>query len=347
MTACTDYLYLLRIKIQYQFIPRIFLFNCFLLLYSFSNGQTNLHQYGQKSFLTPSDTLSGQRIWTIGIGGATAYSLSLYALNNAWYKQYPRGRFRFFDDSREWLQMDKAGHTFSGYFISRWTYQAFRWAGISDNTSVWLGMSSGMLVLSTIEVLDGFSEEWGFSVSDMGANVVGVSIFGLQQHFWKEQRIQLKVVSSFKNYDNAFAQSTQQPFDRIPLSIRAGDLFGHGKAERFLKDYNAQSIWLSANIKSFFPSAPVPSWVNLALGYSGENMMGGFSNSWEYNGNTYLYAPDRFRQFFLSPDIDWTRIPVKSTWWKTFFEALNVIKVPLPGLEWNTNRELRWRWLAL
>ena len=325
----------------------LFIFLIFLSLFWIpqSAGQTTL--VTEKShFLYPSDTLSRNRILLLGIGGGIGYTVGFLALNNYWYKDYPRGKFRLFDDLKEWEQMDKAGHVFSTYFQSRWAYTAYRWAGIDENASIWYGTGTGMLIQTTIEVLDGFSEEWGFSIPDMVANLVGGVAFGVQQWTWGEQRISIKVGSRYKDYAGLYGVNRENPDVIIPLSTRASDLYGSSRIERFLKDYNSQSIWLSFNLHSFAPNSGIPPWINIAVGYGAENMMGGFRNQWNYEGEPYIFDMPRYRQVFLSPDIDFTRIPVKSPWWKSFFEALNIIKVPLPGLEWNTDGKFKARWLA-
>ena len=42
-----------------------------------------------------------------------------------------------------------------------------------------------------------------------------------------------------------------------------------------LKDYNAQTYWFSANLKSFFPEIKFTAWLNVAVGYGAEGMFGG------------------------------------------------------------------------
>src|SRR5690606_29694126 len=80
--------------------------------------------------------------------------------------------------------------------------------------------------------------------------LAGTGFFIGQQLLWDQQRIAVK----FSAHTTRFAQ--QRP-----------DLLGEGLAERILKDYNGQTIWLSANIDRFAPSE-VPQWLNLAFGYS-------------------------------------------------------------------------------
>ena len=69
--------------------------------------------------------------------------------------------------------MDKAGHIFSTFPISNISSQMWQWAGLSHKKSVIYGAISGIAYQSIIEIQDGFSEEWGFSVADMAANLPG------------------------------------------------------------------------------------------------------------------------------------------------------------------------------
>jgi hypothetical protein len=68
----------------------------------------------------------------------------------------------------------------------------------------------------------------------------------LQQGLWHEQRILLKVSSDFRSY-------SQPPITAIDgvttdnLHRRAADLYSNHLAGRLLKDYNAQTYWLSFN----------------------------------------------------------------------------------------------------
>jgi hypothetical protein len=46
----------------------------------------------------------------------------------------------------------------------------------------------------------------------------------------------------------------------------------------------------------------------------------------------------RNRQWYLSPDIDFTRIKTKHKFLKAAFSALNVLKFPAPALEFSKGR---------
>lgn len=273
------------------------------------------------------------KVWVVASAQSALWAGSFVALNQAWYADYPKQPFHFFNDLPEWQQMDKAGHVWTAYQISRVSGDIWRWTGINERKAIWLGGISGVAYQSIIEILDGFSAEWGFSMWDMTANVIGSGAYVSQQLLWKEQRIAIKF--SYLPY--------QYPADQ---RSRATELFGEG-IEAVLKDYNSQTYWISANLHSFFPQSRIPRWLNLAIGYNARVMLGGRENIWtDENGQTIDRSDvDRYRRFFLSIDMDLTKIPTKKKWLKTVFSAVNVIKIPAPALELNTNGGIRFHGL--
>ena len=55
---------------------------------------------------------------TISLLGGAYIGISIYTYYS-WYYQYNTGKFHFFDDSREWLGMDKIGHFFSANILTK------------------------------------------------------------------------------------------------------------------------------------------------------------------------------------------------------------------------------------
>jgi hypothetical protein len=88
-------------------------------------------------------------------------------------------------------------------------------------------------------------------------------------------------------------------------------------------------------MKSFFKQSNLPSWLNIAVGYGAEGMYGGVFNVWEDKNGIIHSRRDipRYRQFYLSPDIDLTRIKTKSKPLKVALFVLNSFKFPAPSLE--------------
>ncbi len=270
------------------------------------------------------------------IGGLSVagYGGSLLLLNEAWYKQYPKSSFHTYNDAAEWLQVDKVGHAWTAYNTSRGTTALWKWAGLSNNQAVLTGSLSGFAYMTVIELLDAHSTEWGWSWADMAANFSGSLLFASQQIGWKEQRIQFKFSSHKKRY----------PTD---LEGRADDLYGASLPERILKDYNGQAYWLSFNLNSFLPETKLPSWLNLAIGYGADDIFGGFGNiAVDKNGSINFNRPDikRYRQWYLAPDLDLTKIKTNSKLLRTGFAVFNSLKIPAPTLELSKGK-LKGRWL--
>jgi hypothetical protein len=263
-----------------------------------------------------------KRLSLVSGAHAALWAGSYIALNKAWYAGYPRSSFHFFNDNNEWNQMDKFGHAWTAYHIGRLSTEMWEWSGLPRKRSVILGSLSALAYQSIIEIQDGFSAEWGFSWGDMTANTIGAAAFAAQELGWKEQRIQVKF--------------SYCPYDYPPgLTARRNELFGKSLPERILKDYNSQTYWFSANLKSFFPNSGLPPWLNISLGYGADGMLGGIQNKWtDKLGNSFDRSDmPRIRRFFLAPDIDLTKIKTHSKFLKSVFFTLNIVKIPTPALE--------------
>ena len=264
-----------------------------------------------------------------------AYSLSSASLYYFWYKDNPSSNFHFFNDNEEYLQVDKASHVYATYTSGNMSMQMWKWAGVPKKKYVWLGGMTGLAYLTVVEIMDGFNTKWGFSIGDYTANVLGTGLLIGQELAWDEQRIQVKYSTHYQTY---------QPEDLERFAI---NVLGKDKTNRMFKDYNPQTYWLSANIKSFFKNLKVPAWLNIAVGYGADNIVGSkHINYLDANGvNTNMdYLLPRYRQWYLAPDIDLTRIKTKSKFLKTALFVLNSFKFPTPSLELSQG-SLKWNWI--
>lgn len=250
----------------------------------------------------------------IGYGGAM---IGLYA---SWYKNYPQSNFHVFNDIPEWKGMDKIGHAYGVYAESLASMELWRWTGISRKKRIWLGGLSGPVYHTVIEVLDAYSAQWGWSWGDIGANFIGSGILIAQELAWDEQRIQFKFSYHNKHYNDP------------ALNKRSDELFGKSTAERFFKDYNGQTYWLSTNVRSFFPESNWPKWLNIAVGTGAEGLLGANEN---VSANFNRTDVKRYRQWYLSPDIDLTKIKTNKKGLKLAFRLLNIVKIPMPALEYS------------
>jgi uncharacterized protein YfiM (DUF2279 family) len=299
-----------------------------------------------QNFLHNADTLNKPRLY-IAVGTATVfYTGVVYTLDKYWYADYPRSAFHTFDDSHEWLQMDKSGHFFTTYFESKWASGVFQWTGMRQRRAAIVGSAVGLGLQTTLEILDGTSAEWGFSWSDMAANTAGAGLFLGQELAWREQRISLKLSAHSRPaslYNTSIIATNSSA--TTTLGARADALYGSNTnpLEVALKDYNNLTIWTSVNIWSFLPdreNSKFPRWLNVAVGYGAENLYRGeTAYDWtDKNGNHFALDAakyPRYRQIYIAPDIDLTKIKTKSKVLKTLFSAVNIIKFPLPTLEIN------------
>jgi hypothetical protein len=271
--------------------------------------------------------LNKKRTKLVAAGNVIGYGGTMIGLYSDWYKNYPQSNFHFFNDNAEWKQVDKVGHAYSAYIEAYGSMEMWRWAGMTRRKSAWIGGLSALAYQSIIETMDGFSTEWGWSWGDMGANFFGAGLLIGQELQWNEQRIKYKFSFHTKNYPSP------------DLSARANEIYGSSWSERMIKDYNGQTYWLSANLKSFIPQSNLPSWLSVAFGYGAEGMFGALSNvGKDKNGNITFDRRDigRYRQYYISPDIDLTKIKTQSKFLKLALGALNAFKFPLPSIEYNS-----------
>ncbi len=287
--------------------------------------QISFGQNSIENFLKPSDTLNKKRLKTLIIAEAAVGSLSLIGLNQLWYANYPRSNFHYINDNAEWLQMDKAGHVFSSYHIGSFGANALKWSGANRKSQLIYGSTLGLVFMTTVEIFDGYSSQWGFSVGDELANISGTALYVSQELLWNEQRI----VPKFS-------------FHTTPYASSRPNVLGSSIQEQILKDYNGQTYWLSVNIHSFAKSSTIPKWLNIAVGYGAEGMItgnDGFVNA------IFLPESKRYRQFYLSLDLDLTKIETKSHLIKTILTVFNSIKIPAPTFEIKSSGTTKYHFL--
>jgi uncharacterized protein YfiM (DUF2279 family) len=244
---------------------------------------------------------------TVGV----AYASSMVVLGQAWYDDTPKQSFHFFDDAPEWKQMDKAGHFFSAFHITDNASMILRSCNVRPKKSDIIGAISSLVILSSIEVFDGYSASYGASMTDVAANAAGGLFYLGQSWTWNEVRIHPK----FSFHSTALARDRPQ-------------VLGSGASE-IIKNYNGQTIWLSVDVAKFMPHSKWPKWLSVAGGYGAENML------YARDGQNKTAGLDPYRQYYLSLDVDLTAIPVKSKILKTVLKIANIIKVPAPTLEFS------------
>lgn len=246
---------------------------------------------------------------TVGIG----YAATFITLGALWYKDTPKTSFHLFNDLPEWLQMDKVGHFTTSFHISYYSIEALKWSGVENKKAILWGSIAGFLLLTPVEIFDGFAPAYGASLTDIAANALGPALVITQYSLWNK----IKIYPKFSFHPTKTA------------SIRP-NVLGSNLPEQILKDYNGQTYWLSFKISSFLKKEnKFPNWLNLSIGYGGENMV--YSRK-EENRNAGFNSK---RQFYLALDLDLTKIKTKIKVIDFLLYRLNIIHVPGPALELN------------
>lgn len=262
---------------------------------------------------------SQRTIWTSGAIGAT-WAGSIISLKSIWYKDNWTNNFKTFDDSKQWLGMDKAGHFYTGNLITKNISSIYRWSGVNRETSLLIGSAVAFGYLGSLEVLDGFSDQWGFSWADIGSNAIGIAWYAAQELIWKEQRLKLKVSAHLTDY----AQYRPQ-------------VLGSTFSERLLKDYNGQTYWISVTPSQFTNNSSfLPKWLSFSFGYSIDEKLHGDLNIYHHidspSGVKTFHAKS---QYLFSLDVDFEQFTPKRKWIGTLFKVINHVKLPFPALIFN------------
>lgn len=218
-------------------------------------------------------------------------------MSKAWWGD--RAEFHFKNDWDGVLQIDKAGHAFSGYMMSYGLSEGLMGAGVSWRTATVAGSALGLIYQTYIELEDGFSENWGFSMSDMVANTVGAGYY-LAQHY-------IPALQSFT-----------PKYQYIPAAwIGASRL-----STTWIDDYNSSTFWMAIDVHNLLPASAReswPAWLGLALGYGVD-----------------IDESRRERRYIVALDYDLTRIlPEGGHLWNWFRQTLNYIKLPAPAVEFS------------
>lgn len=278
-------------------------------------GITDLKAFNE-GIRSESDSLDRKKLNRYIAIAAVGYTGALVGLNHVWYSNHPREGFHFFNDNNDWKQLDKVGHFYNAFQISHVGIKALKSTGLSsEKANLWGGLL-GVMMLTPIEVLDGFSSEYGASWGDVIANLSGSAFLYSQYVLWDEVRISPKF---------SFAPTS--------LANERPELLGDGLHEEIIKDYNGMNFWLSFDIYSLLgEESNFPKWLNIAVGYGGNGMISSNDNSSKNMG----YDP--YRQYYLAIDFDLTHIKTESKFLKALLFMGNMIHLPSPALEFNRKK---------
>ena len=249
-------------------------------------------------------------------------TLAYFGLYNLWYKNYPQTSFHFFNDIEEWNYMDKAGHIYSSYQVARKSHLFLNKKNIEN--PIEKSCFYSLFFMLGIEVLDGFSREWGFSNYDLLSNFIGAGVFYFQEKKFKRQLLKLKFSSHLS-----------------PYAIHRPSLLGDNISQRIFKDYNGQTYWLTFDFNNKIQDKiKVFKYLNFSLGYSIDGFVGA-------RNNNILNCADcneikRQSQLLFSIDLDLTEIKTKNRMVQLLLNSFSVIKFPAPTIILQDHNEFRW-----
>lgn len=269
----------------------------------------------KNSKLNDQKTETSKRLkWVVG-GIALAYSFIVLALSTAWYSDQMIQPFHFFNDLPEWKQLDKFAHLFWAFHVCTMASRMLRWGGLHERANS-VGTILGFLIVSSIEILDGFSVGYGASLFDLMANALGSILFFFQLKVWKHIKVFPKVSFHFTSF----------------AALRPS-LLGDGFFQEILKDYNGQTFWYSWNPEKKW----WPSFLSIAIGVGAEGMIYGR----DAENELHNFSP--YRKFFFSLDLNPQYFQSKQKWVQAVIYPLTIFKCPAPAIEFST-QGIRWHW---
>lgn len=181
-------------------------------------------------------------------------------LNNVWWKEQ-RVPFHITDDVelRYALNLDKAGHFISSYFVSEVFSDVLQVTGLSRKHSVWGGATLSIINSTIVEVKDAYSPYWGFSKFDMLANVTGALLPVLHYHVPITRTIHFSWSYDFSN--PSYYKSMPRHEDKS-----------------FIDDYERQNFWCTLDIWTLCglqaSQSCGPFFIQPAVGLSAQNIDG-------------------------------------------------------------------------
>lgn len=253
---------------------------------------------------------------------AAVASTTLLAYGAAYWLIFDKGwwdegktDFHFENDFYYAKNLDKLGHFASGVLMGELFYEGYHWAGVNEFYSYLLAGGSAFLTHVAIDVKDGYSPDWGFSVFDV--------IFGTLGGFLPMAE---RYVPIFKYFDLKWS-----------YWINTKAYYRSSDTGIFTDDYVNQTFWLSLKPYRMLPQkarAYYPEWLAFAFGLSideGRYVRG--ENGKLKKGHYEIY-------FALDYDLEAFR--PKSRLARTLVKTLNYLKLPAPTLELYPDFRLHW-----
>jgi hypothetical protein len=279
-------------------------------------------------FLSASKDTDPQKVKILVIGCVLFYITIMMGLWISWYGNQDRVDFHWFDDSQEWLYMDKLGHVYTAYIIAMTLYRLWKWTGISKEKNIFYTVSMTWVWQASYEYFDGLYIAYGASLYDLAANTLGLLLFVLQIVYFNSILLWLKWSVHLS-----------------PWAIIRPDLLGNNIFIQLIKDYNGHTYWYSLDVNKWLGLKYWPSWLMICIGIGADGLLGGVDNVWsdvQNNIQDYSHVM-RTNRWYVSIDINPFLIDIK--WIRYILAPFNYMKIPCPCLELSVESGISWHWV--
>lgn len=236
-------------------------------------------------------------------GGVTAASMVVVHMQQqqAWWNG-PKGSFWLYNDWKFAKGVDKIGHVYGAYVASTAFREGFRWCGLSERSSLLLGVSAGLALELYVEIEDGFHEIYGFSPGDAMADFLGAGFLLAQETYPVLENIRIKW--------------SYWPSSDLREALRKGE------NRTFLDDYEGQKHWVAVDphfVLGERLGKAIPSWLGIAVGY-------GVEGSIRQRG-------DARGAFYVALDYNLRRLAPEEGFFHALLYALDLVHLPAPGIK--------------
>jgi hypothetical protein len=223
----------------------------------------------------------------------------------SWWKDAEKP-FSFLDHQYEnWLWgshkgLDKVGHFLGTYVLFKSIHNILLWGGCDRSTALWWGAGYAFWNGLETEIGDGFSP-YGFDYQDLVFDIAGVA-FGLLR----------TDIPFLQNFDFKFSFWSAAGF-RTPAN--------------FTTDYDAMTVWLTANVHNLLPVAIRDYWprfLRLGVGYSVDDR--------ETRAEVAVGLDISIESLFRAPNEEILMVQ----------RALDIVHLPLPAVKFTQGKVPRY-----
>ena len=253
----------------------------------------------------PGDTTQVSVAKSVGVASTVliAYGAAYWLVfKKGWWDEQGND-FHFENDFDYALNLDKFGHFASGVIMGESFYEGYRWAGLSEFQSYLFAGLSAFATHVAIDVKDGYSPEWGFSIFDVLSGTLGGFLPMAERY-----------VPVFKYVDLKWS-----------YWINTKAYYRQSNTGVFTDDYCNQTFWASFKIHRMLPASVrqyYPSWLAIAAGLS-------------IDEGVFLHDKDvtPHREVYIALDYDLEAFSPQSRMARTIIKSLNYFKLPAPTIQ--------------